>query len=317
MRRLPQGRPVRSRRSAAQTWNAVRRSRYLLLLLFPGVVYFVIFQYIPMYGLTIAFKEYDSFRGILKSPWIGFENFIRFFTHPYFWTLLRNTFLLSFYSMVFGFPAPILFALILNELQNERYKKTVQTISFLPHFIAMPAVVGMLYLLLSPSSGFVNVLLSKLFGIKPIYFMVKPQWFRTIYVASGIWQDLGWGAIIYLAQLSRIDPELYEAADVDGASRFRKMWHISLPGLRPVVSILLILRMGGLLSVGAEKVLLMYNPATYEVADVIGTFVYRRGLLMADFSYGTAVGLFNQVVAFLLVIAANQIARRVSEYTLW
>ena len=294
----------------------VRASKYLLLLVLPGFVWYVIFQYIPMYGVTIAFKELSLRLGVLGSPWIGFDQFERFFNYPRFWGLIRNTFLLSFYTMLFGFPAPIIFALALNELVNRTYKRTVQTISFLPHFIAVPAVVGMLVLALSPSTGFVNVFLGT-FGIEPIYFMIKPRWFRPIYVISDIWQNVGWGAIIYLAQLSRVDPELYEAATVDGASRMRKMWHISLPALTPVISILLILRIGGLLSVGGEKVLLMYNDLTLETADVIWTYVYRRGLLRQDFSYGTAVALFNSVISLILVVLANTAARRFSEYRLW
>lgn len=311
--------PVRSAGSQS-VWERqarkVRASKYLLLLVLPGFVWYVIFQYIPMYGVTIAFKELSLRLGVLGSPWIGFDQFERFFNYPRFWGLIRNTFLLSFYTMLFGFPAPIIFALALNELVNRTYKRTVQTISFLPHFIAVPAVVGMLVLALSPSTGFVNVFLGA-FGIEPIYFMIKPRWFRPIYVISDIWQNVGWGAIIYLAQLSRVDPELYEAATVDGASRLRKMWHISLPSLTPVISILLILRIGGLLSVGGEKVLLMYNDLTLETADVIWTYVYRRGLLRQDFSYGTAVALFNSVISLILVVLANTAARRFSEYRLW
>ena len=294
----------------------VRASKYLLLLVLPGFVWYVIFQYIPMYGVTIAFKDFSLRQGILGSPWVGFDSFIRFFNYPHFWGLIRNTFLLSFYTMLFGFPAPIIFALALNEVVNRTYKRTVQTVSFLPHFIAMPAVVGMLVLALSPSTGFVNAILVA-FGIEPIYFMIKPRWFRPIYVISDIWQNVGWGAILYLAQLSRVDPEQYESATVDGASRLRKMWHISLPALTPVISILLILRIGALLSVGGEKVLLMYNDLTLETADVIWTYVYRRGLLRQEFSYGAAVGLLNSVVSLILVVLANTAARRFTGYRLW
>ena len=230
--------------------------------------------------------------------------------------MVRNTFLLSFYSLLVGFPAPIIFALALNELTQQRYKKVAQTVSFLPHFISLPAVVGMLYLFLSPTTGFANKVL-QVVGIEPIYFMTNPSWFRSIYVASDIWQNVGWGAIIFLAQLSRLDPQLYEAAVIDGASRFQQMRFISLPGLKSVISILLILRIGTLLSVGAEKVILMYQPATYETADVIGSFVYRRGLLHADFSYGAAVGLFGSVIGLILIICANRVAKKVSEFTVW
>lgn len=311
-------RPFHSKGGAAIAALKVRyqNSKYLLLLLLPGFVYFVIFQYLPMYGVTIAFKDYNSYQGILRSPWIGFDSFVRFFSYPHFWRIIRNTFLLSFLSMIFGFPAPIIFALLLNEVFSQKYKRTVQTISFLPHFISLPAVIGMMFLLLSPRTGLVNALLGRL-GIEPIYFMMKQEWFRPLYIISGIWQGLGWGSIIYLAQLSRVDPQLFDAATIDGASRLRKIWHINLPCLRPVISILLILRMGSLLSVGSEKVILMYNPYTYETADVIGSFVYRRGLLMADFSFGAAVGLLGSIVGLILVVIANQTAKRVSEYTVW
>jgi putative aldouronate transport system permease protein len=297
-------------------WKKAVKSKYLLLLILPGFIWYIIFRYIPMYGIIIAFKNYNSRLGMIRSPWIGFDNFRRFFLYPHFWRIIRNTFLLSFYSMLFGFPAPILFAIAINEISHNAYKKTVQTISFLPHFIAMPAVVGMLFLILSPSTGFVNVMLAR-FGIQPIYFLIRPEWFRTVFIASGIWQGIGWGAIIYIAQLSRVDPELYEAATIDGATRLQRVWHISLPALKPVISILLILRLGGLLSVSTEKVILMYNSQTMETADVIGSFVYRRGLLLADFSYGAAVGLFGSIVSLILVVMANYAAKKVSEFTLW
>ena len=312
----PRSHSARSQSVWQRQARKIRASKYLLLLVLPGFVWYVIFMYFPMYGVTIAFKELSLRLGILGSPWIGFDNFERFFNYPHFWRLIGNTFLLSFYTMLFGFPAPIIFALALNEVVNNSYKRTVQTISFLPHFIAMPAVVGMLFLILSPSTGFVNVILGA-FGIEPIYFMIKPRWSRPIYVISDVWQNVGWGAIIYLAQLSRVDPELYEAATVDGASRLRKMWHIGLPALAPVISILLILRIGGLLSGGSEKVILMYNDLTLETLDVIGSYVYRRGLLRQDFSYGTAVGLFNSVISLVLVVLANTAAKRFSEYRLW
>ena len=307
-------------RPHAGRWSELRvragKSKYLLLLVLPGLVYFIIFHYGPMYGLVIAFQDYNTRLGVVGSPWVGFEHFAKFFGHPYFFRLVRNTFLLSFYSLLVGFPAPIIFALALNELTQQRYKKVAQTVSFLPHFISLPAVVGMLYLFLSPTTGFANKVL-QVVGVEPIYFMTNPGWFRSIYVASDIWQNVGWGAIIFLAQLSRLDPQLYEAAVIDGASRFQQMRFISLPGLKSVISILLILRVGTLLSVGAEKVLLMYQPATYETADVIGSFVYRRGLLHADFSYGAAVGLFGSVIGLILIICANRVARKVSEFTVW
>ena len=286
-------------------------------MLLPGLIYYIIFRYVPMYGVVIAFKDFNARLGILGSPWIGFEQFIRFFTHPYFFRLVRNTFLLSFYSLLLGFPAPIILALMLNELRNQTYKRFVQTVSYLPHYISIVAIVGILTLLLSPTNGFVNVVLTKVFGMEPIYFMAEPGWFRPLFVGSGIWQNIGWGAILYLAALSQVDVQLYDAAIVDGTSRMQKIWHISLPSIMPTIAILLILRIGSLFYVGFEKVILMYNPVTYSTADVIGSYVYRRGLQYAEFSYGAAVGLFNSVINVILLITANWISRRVTEQSLW
>jgi putative aldouronate transport system permease protein len=294
---------------------SLQREKFLLLLVLPGVAYYVIFHYIPMYGITVAFKDFRMSQGILGSPWVGFRNFQAFFEYPHVLRLIRNTFLLSFYNLLFGFPAPILFALLLNEIRLKGYRKLVQTVSFFPHFIALPPAVGLFFIILSPSSGIVNILLNRVLGIEPIYFLLEPGWFRAIFVGTDIWQSFGWGAIVYIAQLSRIDQELYEAATVDGATRVQKMWHVSLPGLKPIISILLILRVGRLLSVGWQKVILMYNPLTYETADVIGSFVYRRGLAEGAFALGTAVGFLNSVVSLLLVLMANSIAKKVSEWT--
>lgn len=301
----------------AQYLAHIKRERFLLFLVIPGLIYYIVFHYIPMYGITVAFKDFRMSEGILGSPWVGFKNFEAFFDYPHVWRIIRNTVVLSFYNLVFGFPAPIIFALFLNELRSKSYQKFVQTVSFFPHFIALPAAVGLFFMILSPSTGIVNVVLSDIFGIDPIYFLVEPEWFRAIFVGTDIWQTFGWGAIVYIAQLSRIDPELYEAATVDGATRVQKMWHISLPGLKPIISILLILRVGKLLSVGWQKVILMYNPLTYETADVIGSFVYRRGLAQGAFALGTAVGFLNSVVSLLLVFLANAVAKKVSEWTVW
>ncbi len=297
--------------------KGLKKTRPLQLMLLPGLIYYIIFRYVPMYGVVIAFKDFNARLGILGSPWIGFEQFIRFFTHPYFFRLVRNTFLLSFYSLLLGFPAPIILALMLNELRNQTYKRFVQTVSYLPHFISIVAIVGILTLLLSPTNGFVNVVLTKVFGMEPIYFMAEPGWFRPLFVGSGIWQNIGWGAILYLAALSQVDVQLYDAAIVDGTSRMQKIWHISLPSIMPTIAILLILRIGSLFYVGFEKVILMYNPVTYSTADVIGSYVYRRGLQYAEFSYGAAVGLFNSVINVILLITANWISRRVTEQSLW
>lgn len=307
-----------------QSWvSLIVKNRYLLLLLLPGLIYYIIFCYVPMYGALIAFKDYTPEYGkgfiqnIMESPWVGLEHFRRFFSSYNFTQLLRNTLLLSLYSLVFGFPLPIIFALILNEIRGKRFKKFVQTASYLPHFISTVAVVSMLTLFLSPRSGFINRIITTLFHMEPIYFMAEPGWFRILYVASGIWQSLGWGAIVYIAALSNVDQGMYEAATVDGASRWQKILYISLPSLKSTIMILLILNIGSMFSVGGEKVILMYQPNTYETADVISSFIYRRGLQYAEFSYTTAVGLFNSFVNIILLVTANWISRKVTDESLF
>ena len=301
----------------AAIWRGLKKTKLLQIMILPGLAYYIIFHYVPMYGIVIAFKDFKPMLGILKSPWIGFEQFVRFFTHPYFVRLIRNTFLLSFYSLIFGFGAPIILALMLNEVRHSGYRRFVQTVSYLPHFISIVAVISIMNLLLSPTTGSVNAMLVKVFGIKPIYFMAEPGWFRALYVGSGIWQDAGWGAIIYLAALSTVNAQLYDAAIVDDASRLRRIWHISLPSIMPTIAILLILRIGTLFSLGFEKVILMYSPAVYSTADVIGSYVYRRGLQHAEFSYGAAVGLFNSMVNVVFLVSANWASRKISGYGLW
>ncbi len=300
-----------------QTLQAVRKTKYLQFLILPGLAFYIIFRYIPMYGILLAFKDYNTRLGVFGSPWIGLEQFRRFFAYPFCFRIIKNTFLLSFYSLLFGFPAPIILALFLNELRGAFYKRFVQTISYLPHFISVAAMVGIMTVFLSPRTGFVNLVLSRVFDIKPIFFMADPRWFRFLYVGSGIWQHVGWGAIIYLAALSQVDMQLYDSATVDGASRLRMIRHIALPTIAPTIVILLVLRMGTLFASGFEKVLLMYNPVTYEVADIIATYVYRRGLQHAEYSYGAAVGLFNSLINLTFLVTANWLARRVSEYSLW
>lgn len=299
------------------TIKRIRTTKYLQLLILPGIVWYVLFHYVPMWGVLVAFQDFNARLGILGSPWVGFEHFLRFFRHPNFYRLLRNTFLLSLNSLLWGFMPPILLALFLSEVRSPIYKKLVQTVSYLPHFISTVIIVGMLTLFLSPQNGFINLILVRLFGIKPIYFMAEPAWFRTLYISSDIWQGVGWGAIIYLAALTQVDPQLYEAATIDGASRVRQMWSISVPSILPTTIILLILRMGGLFSVGFEKVLLMYSPGTYDTSDVISTFVYRRGLQYAEFSFGAAVGLFNSAINLVLLVLSNWVSRRMTEVSLW
>ncbi len=290
--------------------------RYLFLLMLPGIIYFIVFKYTPMYGAIIAFKDFNPRVGILESPWAGLKYFKQFFDSPFCWRLIRNTLLLSLYDLIFNFPVPIIFALLLNEVRCKRYKKAVQTISYLPHFISVVIVVGLMKTMFSPNGGVVNSLLS-MFGVDPINFFSEKGWFRTLYVGSGIWQSFGWGSIIYLASMAGIDPGLYEAARLDGAGRFRCMWNITLPAIRPTITILFIMRLGKLLSVGFEKAILMYSPATYEVSDLISTYVYRYGILKANYSFGAAVDLMNSVVALILIFIANKICQKVSDTSLW
>lgn len=268
-----------------------------------------------MFGIIIAFQNYLPGSGFLDNEWVGFKWFEQFFNSIYFFRLLQNTFLISFYNLVWGFPVPIIFALLLNETKDGLYKRAVQTVSYLPHFISLVIIVGMVADMVS-TQGVVNRAI-ELIGGQPIDFMRSDRWFRTLYVASEIWQSFGWNSIVYLAAISGIDTQLYEAAIVDGANRMRRIWHITLPGILPTAIILLILNCGRILAVGSEKIILMYSPIVYKTADVISTYVYRRGILGADYSFATAVGLFNSSINFILVIIVNSISRRVSETSLW
>jgi len=310
--------PIRSGSAsgASLLLRSMLKNRYLYLMFLPGLLFYVLFHYWPMYGAIIAFKDFSPARGIFGSAWVGLQHFKEFFGGIFFWKLLRNTVLISLYGLVFGFPAPILLALSLNEVRMVRFKRAVQTASYLPHFISMVVVAGMMLDFLSPSTGIINRALG-LFGIEPIFFMVKPEWFRSVYTTMNIWKGTGWSSIIFLSALSGIDPQLYEAAVVDGAGRVRQLLSITLPGIASTIMIMLILALGSILSVGFEAIILLYNPAVYDTADVIQTFVYRRGLIGADFSFATAVGLFQSVVTFALIVAANQISRKVTEASLW
>lgn len=299
----------------SKVFKDFRQNKYLYAMALPLVAYFVIFHYMPMYGAIIAFKDFNPGLGIVRSPWVGWTHFSDFVNGIYFWKLLRNTFLLSFYSLLFGFPAPILLALLINELRAEWFKKTVQTVAYLPHFISLVVICGML-IDMTNSQGLINDIIV-LFGGERSTLTTNPHLFRTIYVSSGIWTELGWGTIIYLAALAGVNPQLYEAAEIDGASRLAKIRYITIPSITPTIVILLILKMGTLLSVGWEKVLLLYNPLVYDTADVISTYVYRRGLEQADYGYSAAIGLFNSAINFTLLYVANRISRKVNETSLW
>lgn len=291
-------------------------ARYLILLLLPALIYYIVFEYMPMFGLVIAFKDFSVFKGVWASEWVGLKYFNFLFENPRFWLLFRNTFLLGFYSLVWGFPLPILLALLLNEIRHIVFKRIVQTISYLPYFLSNVIIASMVVMMLSPTTGLINSLIESL-GMEPIYFLAMPEYFRTIYVASGIWQGLGWGTIIYLAALTTIDPHLYESAEIDGAGRWKKMWHISIPGITPVIVVLLILNVGSILGTGFEKVLLLYSPMTYETADIFSTYTYRTGLQQGEFSYATAIGMFNGVTSFMLLYVSNYIARKIQGSGLW
>ncbi|WP_135550168.1 ABC transporter permease [Paenibacillus cymbidii] len=297
-------------------WRRVIASKYLILMFLPTLVYYVLFQYLPMFGIAIAFKNYNVRKGVWGSDWVGFRYFELFFSTPDFLILLKNTFLLGLYSVIWGFPAPLLLALLINEIRSSVFKRFVQTVSYLPHFISNVVVVSMLTMFLSPSGGLINTIIG-LFGVEPVYFLSLPEAFRTIYISSGIWQSVGWGTIIYLAALTTVDPHLYEAADIDGAGRWKKIWHISMPSISSVIVLLLILNIGGLLSTGFEKVFLLYNPLTYETADIISTYTYRVGLVNGNFSYAAAIGVFNGVTNLLLLLAANSISKKYKEVSLW
>ena len=305
-----------TRKKIADLRHRIRMDRGLVLLSILPLAYFIIFKYVPIYGLLIAFKDFSPVRGILGSEWVGLKWFLQFFSSHYFSRLIRNTLLISVYSLIFGFPVPIAFALLLNEVKNASYKRIVQTVSYLPHFISVVIIVGMMVNFLSPNEGIVNQLL-KHAGREPVDFMSQLRWFRPLYVGSGIWQSFGFSSIIYLAAIAGINPELYDAIEVDGGTRLQKIRFITLPSIAPTITILLILRVGRLMSIGFQKIILMYSPVTYEVADVISTYVYRRGIQEGEYGFATAVGFFNSVVNLVLLVACNRLARKLSETSLW
>lgn len=303
------------RTSNVKVSTRIWKSRYFYLMLLPAILYVIIFCYAPMYGLQIAFKNFKMVLGYANSPWVGFQHFIDFFNGYSFKPLLINTFILSFYSLVVGFPIPIIAALILNELKGG-YKKFVQTVLYAPHFISTVVLVGIMTTLLSPSFGIVNNVLQSL-GMEKIYFMSEPGLFRHLYVWSGVWQGTGWGAIVYLAALAGVDPALHEAAEIDGASRIQRIIHINIPTIMPTITIMLILRMGQIASVGYEKVFLMSNDMNVSTAEVISTYVYKRGLGNMNYSFAAAVDLFNNIINVIMLIIANQISKKVSETSLF
>ena len=304
--------PYKSRK----IWAHIKQDGGLYLLLLPAVLYALIFLYAPMGGVLIAFEDYLPTKGIFGSPWVGLKYFIKFFNAYNFKQIFFNTLTLSIYNLVANFPIPILFALLLNQMRQRRFKKLVQTVSYAPHFISMVVLVGILNVFLSPSTGIVNILIKGLGG-NAVYFLGKAELFRPVYVWSGVWQDTGRSAIIYIAALSSIEQELHEAAMVDGASKLQRTLYIDIPGIMPTAVIMLILNLGRIMSVGFEKAYLMQNTLTTSASEIISTYVYKIGLLNAQFSLATAIGLFNSVISCVLVIFVNYIARRYSDTSLW
>lgn len=293
-----------------------RDQKMLYLILLPFIIWYAVFMFKPMYGMVIAFKDYSLFRGISGSEWVGLKNFKDFLTSPEFYVTLKNTLMLNVYSLLLEFPFAILLALMLNEVKNKYFKTIVQTASFIPYFIAIVVATGVTINILSPSTGVVNVFLEKL-GFERVYFLAKPEFFRGIFTGLNMWKTAGFNAVIYLAALTAVDEQLYEAAKIDGANKFQQLRHITIPAIIPTIVVMLVLKVGSMLNVAFETVLLLYQPATYETADVISTYVYRTGMLMQDFGLATAVGLFNAVVGFILVYSANRWSKKVTQSSLW
>lgn len=295
------------------------RDKHLMLMFLPIFIYYIIFCYLPMAGLLMAFENFkmgSGFAGLFTSQWVGLKWFNQFFSSVFAWRLIRNTFLLSFYSLLFGFPIPIIFAICITQLRAKRFAKVAQVITYLPYFISTVVVIGMMTNFLSPSNGIINEFIKRMGG-KSINFMSNPAWFRRLYVISGSWQSFGFNSIIFVAAIMGIDPSLYEAMKVDGASRWQQIVHLILPMISDTVILLLIMTLGNLLNVGFEKVYLMYSPAVYETGDVIATYVYRQGIENKSFGYAAAVGLFYSAVGFIFVVGSNTLSRRVTGSSLW
>ena len=308
------------RRGWREAWRQIKRDRFLYALAALPLLYFVIFQYLPMAGVIIAFQDYDPFLGIYDmfsfDRWVGFKHFRNFFDSIFFWNVMRNTVVISLYKLIFGFPLPIILALFINELRIRLFQRTVQTISYLPHFFSMVVAAGIVRAMLTPQGGLLNQLVVALGG-EPKAYLTDPDLFRSIIVTMDIWQHAGWNSIIYLAAMATINPEMYEAAAMDGANRFQRMWHVTLPSISFAIVITLIFRIGGMLNAGFEQILLLYSPSVYSVSDIIDTYVYRAGLIGRQYSFGAAVGLFKSVLAFILMYIANKIAQQLGQEGLW
>ena len=296
--------------------KALKRDKFLLLMFLPIVVYYVVFSYVPMTGAIVAFKQFRPGHGIYGGDWVGLKWFIQFFKSPFAFRTVRNTVLISIYSILFGFPLPILFAICVTEIRSSKVRRVVQTVSYLPHFISTVVLVGMINNFFSMNHGLVNDLIVRMGG-EPVNFLINPAWFRTLYVGSGVWQNFGFNSIIYIAAITGIDPSLYEAGKIDGITKFQEMVYITIPMISQTIVMLFIMQLGGIMSVGFEKVFLMYSPAVYETADVVSTYVYRKGIESNNYGFGSAVGLFNSVINFAFVFIANQVCRKLTDSSLW
>ncbi len=293
-------------------WEKILQQKYLYLMILPGLIYFLLFKYVPMWGIVIAFQDYQPFLGITGSEWVGFKHFERLFTEPTFFMLLKNTLILFFLNLVVFFPIPIILALLLNEVRVALFKKFVQTLIYIPHFMSWVIVVSLSFVLLTVDGGLINEIIAY-FGGEKINFLLNESWFRPMYILQVIWREAGWSTIIYLAAITAVDPQLYEAAKMDGANRLRRMWHVTLPAIRSVIVVLLILKIGDTLELGFEHVYLLLNATNREVAEIFDTYVYTAGLKQGQFSYSTAVGLFKAAVGLILVVFANRMAKKFGE----
>ena len=309
--------PKRDLAYHVQWWmDHFNREWQIYVMLLPTIIWFLVFLYKPMYGLQIAFKDYSIFKGVAGSDWIGFEHFQTLFNNDQFLRAVSNTIKISALNLLFGFPAPIILALMFNEILNATYKRTAQTIVYLPHFISSVIIGGIVITAFSPTAGIVNTVMGW-FGLDPVYFLTRPEWFRPIFVGTGIWQEAGFGSIVFFAAIAGVNPSLYESAVVDGANRWQMMWKITIPSILPTILIMLIIRIGNVMEVSFELVILLYQPATYETADVVNTWIYRQGLQSGQYDLAAAGGLFNALVAFVLVMTANTLSRRYSRTSLW
>lgn len=297
-------------------WKDIKAAKYLYMLIIPIMIYILIFRYGPMYGVVIAFKDYRIGDGIWGSVWVGLKHFKRLFNSYDFYQILRNSLLLNVYSVVFQFPVPIILALMLNEAKNRYFKRTVQSILYLPHFLSWVILGGIVIQMVSPSTGIVNTII-KAFGGEPIYFMSSKIWWLIIYIVSGIWKEAGWGTIIYLAAISNVDAQLYEAAYIDGANKWDQTWHITLPAIKPTIVILLIMRMGSMISVGFDQIYILSNDYVREVSEVFATYTYRMGIQNVQYSYTSAIGLFQSVVNFIMLVGTNFLAHKMGEQGIW